>query len=149
MAHSHVGARCGWTAPASLSARRRAIASARAPLRVAARLGFAQFGRRWRLLTVLAPPNPSCPKTRTSQSSGLPVVIPQQAPKAEATLDRAVLIGGNSVAFDEAIAQALVNYLRDKGATTFIATHYPELKVYASQTVGATNASLMFDEETL
>lgn len=48
-----------------------------------------------------------------------------------------------------ALAQSIVNYLRDKGATTFIATHYPELKVYASQTEGATNASLLFDVETL
>lgn len=48
-----------------------------------------------------------------------------------------------------ALAQAVVNFLRDKGATTFVATHYPELKVYASQTPGATNASLLFDMETL
>ncbi len=48
-----------------------------------------------------------------------------------------------------ALAQAIVNFLRDKGATTFVATHYPELKLYASQTIGATNASLLFDIETL
>lgn len=48
-----------------------------------------------------------------------------------------------------ALAQAIVGFLRDKGATTFVATHYPDLKVYASQTAGATNASLMFDIETL
>jgi DNA mismatch repair protein MutS2 len=47
------------------------------------------------------------------------------------------------------LAQAIVNYLRDLGATTFVATHYPELKIYASQTPGATNASLLFDVETL
>ncbi|NUO00370.1 MAG: efflux RND transporter permease subunit, partial [Saprospiraceae bacterium] len=48
-----------------------------------------------------------------------------------------------------ALAMSITNYLRDKGATTFIATHYPELKVYASQTSGATNASMLFDIETL
>jgi DNA mismatch repair protein MutS2 len=48
-----------------------------------------------------------------------------------------------------ALAQAIVSFLRDKGATTFVATHFPELKVYASQTSGATNASLLFDVETL
>ena len=48
-----------------------------------------------------------------------------------------------------ALAQAVVNFLRDKGATTLVATHYPELKIYASQTPGATNASLLFDLETL
>jgi DNA mismatch repair protein MutS2 len=47
------------------------------------------------------------------------------------------------------LAQAIVSFLRDKGATTFVATHFPELKLYASQTPGATNASLLFDVETL
>lgn len=56
---------------------------------------------------------------------------------------------GTDPAEGAALAQAIVNFLRDKGATTFIATHYPELKLYASQTRGATNASLMFDLETL
>lgn len=56
---------------------------------------------------------------------------------------------GTDPAEGAALAQAIVNYLRDKGATTFVATHYPELKVYASQTPGATNASLLFDVDTL
>ncbi|MCA9937742.1 MAG: Smr/MutS family protein [Anaerolineales bacterium] len=56
---------------------------------------------------------------------------------------------GTDPAEGAALAQSIVNYLRDKGATTFIATHYPELKLYASQTRGATNASLLFDVETL
>ncbi|GJM39970.1 MAG: endonuclease MutS2 [Ardenticatenaceae bacterium] len=48
-----------------------------------------------------------------------------------------------------ALAQSVTNFLRDKGATTFIATHYPELKLYADQQRGATNASMLFDVETL
>ncbi len=56
---------------------------------------------------------------------------------------------GTDPAEGAALAQAIVNFLRDKGATTFVATHYPELKVYASQTPGATNASLLFDIDTL
>jgi len=48
-----------------------------------------------------------------------------------------------------ALAQSIVNFMRDKGATTFVATHYPELKLYASQAAGAVNASLLFDIETL
>lgn len=56
---------------------------------------------------------------------------------------------GTDPAEGAALAQAIVSFLRDKGATTFVATHYPELKVYASQTPGATNASLLFDIDTL
>ena len=56
---------------------------------------------------------------------------------------------GTDPAEGAALAQAIVSYLRDKGATTFVATHFPELKVYASQMAGATNASLLFDLETL
>lgn len=56
---------------------------------------------------------------------------------------------GTDPAEGAALAQAIVSYLRDKGATTFVATHFPELKVYASQTPGATNASLLFDIDTL
>ncbi|MBK8987596.1 MAG: Smr/MutS family protein [Chloroflexi bacterium] len=56
---------------------------------------------------------------------------------------------GTDPAEGAALAQAIVNFLRDKGTTTFIATHYPELKLYAGQTPGATNASLLFDIETL
>lgn len=47
------------------------------------------------------------------------------------------------------LAQAIISFLRDKGATSFVATHYPELKLYADQQAGATNASLLFDIETL
>ena len=56
---------------------------------------------------------------------------------------------GTDPAEGAALAQAIVGYLRDKGATTFVATHYPELKWYASNTRGATNASLLFDIDTL
>lgn len=56
---------------------------------------------------------------------------------------------GTDPAEGAALAQAVTSFLRDKGSTTFIATHYPELKLYASETAGATNASLLFDVETL
>ncbi len=56
---------------------------------------------------------------------------------------------GTDPAEGAALAQAIVGYLHDKGSTTFVATHFPELKVYASQTPGATNASLLFDVDTL
>ncbi|HFE67133.1 MAG TPA: endonuclease MutS2 [Chloroflexi bacterium] len=56
---------------------------------------------------------------------------------------------GTDPAEGAALAQAIISYLRDKGATSFIATHYPELKFYADQRPGATNASLTFDIDTL
>ena len=56
---------------------------------------------------------------------------------------------GTDPAEGAALAQAVINFLRDKGATSFVATHYPELKLYADEQQGATNASLMFDIETL
>ncbi len=56
---------------------------------------------------------------------------------------------GTDPAEGAALAQAIVSYLRDMGATTFVATHFPELKVYANNIPGAVNASLLFDVETL
>ncbi|MCP4361804.1 MAG: endonuclease MutS2 [Chloroflexi bacterium] len=56
---------------------------------------------------------------------------------------------GTDPAEGAALATAVISYLRDKGTTSFVATHYPELKLYADQQPGATNASLMFDIETL
>ena len=48
-----------------------------------------------------------------------------------------------------ALARAILSALRDKGVTTFVATHYPELKLYGHSTPGVTNASVEFDLETL
>src|SRR3990172_8741968 len=48
-----------------------------------------------------------------------------------------------------ALARAILSYLLDLGATTLVATHYPELKGYAHNTPGVKNASVEFDLETL
>ncbi len=48
-----------------------------------------------------------------------------------------------------ALARSILSALRDKGVTTFVATHYPELKLYGHSTPGVTNASVEFDLETL
>ena len=48
-----------------------------------------------------------------------------------------------------ALARAILSHLLDKGVTTFVATHYPELKAFAHSAEGVMNASLEFDVATL
>lgn len=48
-----------------------------------------------------------------------------------------------------ALASAILTHLLDRSITTFVATHYPELKTYALQRAGVVNASVEFDVETL
>ncbi len=56
---------------------------------------------------------------------------------------------GTDPAEGAALASAIIDYLRDHGSTVMTATHYPELKAYATTTAGVTNASLLFDLESL
>jgi DNA mismatch repair protein MutS2 len=48
-----------------------------------------------------------------------------------------------------AIARALISHLLRRRITTFVSTHYPELKIYAHITPGVENACVEFDLETL
>jgi DNA mismatch repair protein MutS2 len=48
-----------------------------------------------------------------------------------------------------ALARAILEHMRERNVTTFVATHYSELKAYAHNTPGVTNASVEFDPETL
>jgi DNA mismatch repair protein MutS2 len=48
-----------------------------------------------------------------------------------------------------AMAIAIVEHFRRTGSITIASTHYPQLKMWASQTPGVRNASVEFDEHTL
>jgi DNA mismatch repair protein MutS2 len=48
-----------------------------------------------------------------------------------------------------ALAIAIIEFFRRIGAMTIASTHYPRLKIWASQTPGVRNASVEFDERTL
>jgi DNA mismatch repair protein MutS2 len=48
-----------------------------------------------------------------------------------------------------ALARAILGHLQNRGVTTFVATHYSELKAYAHTMPGVSNASVEFDAETL
>jgi DNA mismatch repair protein MutS2 len=48
-----------------------------------------------------------------------------------------------------ALARSILSHLLERQVTTFVATHYSELKAYAHTTTGVANASLEFDLETL
>lgn len=48
-----------------------------------------------------------------------------------------------------ALARAILAFLLERQVTTFVATHYSELKAYAHTTPGVANASMEFNLETL
>lgn len=56
---------------------------------------------------------------------------------------------GTDPAEGAALARALLEAFRQSRGAVFVATHYPELKLYAHNTPGVRNASMEFDVETL
>jgi DNA mismatch repair protein MutS2 len=48
-----------------------------------------------------------------------------------------------------ALARALMTYLLERGITSLVTTHHPDLKAYAHATLGVVNASVEFDLESL
>jgi DNA mismatch repair protein MutS2 len=56
---------------------------------------------------------------------------------------------GTDPAEGSALARSLLEHFRTERCTALVATHYPELKLYAHNTPGVRNASMEFDTETL
>jgi len=56
---------------------------------------------------------------------------------------------GTDPAEGAAVARAILMELLRRGVTTMVATHYPELKIFAHNVAGVRNASVEFDVDTL
>ncbi len=72
----------------------------------------------------------------------------------EAADDKCLVIldelgAGTDPAEGSALARAMLSYLLDRGVTTLVTTHHPELKVYSQEKKGVRNASVEFDLQTL
>jgi len=71
------------------------------------------------------------------------------------TSDRSTLVildelgAGTDPQEGAALARALLTHLLERGITTLVTTHHPELKTYAHGTPGVTNASVEFDLDSL
>lgn len=85
--------------------------------------------------------------TFASHISNIQTMVEQVTPDSLVLIDE---IGtGTDPAEGEALAIALTDFFRRAGSFTIITTHFSGLKIYASQTEGAVNASVEFDEQTL
>jgi DNA mismatch repair protein MutS2 len=85
--------------------------------------------------------------TFTAHMRNIAEMAQQAKPSALILLDEV----GTGTDPDEgaAMAIAIVEHFRRIGAITIASTHYPQLKMWASQTMGVHNASVEFDEHTL
>ena len=85
--------------------------------------------------------------TFSSHMTNIVNILRQATPRSLVLLDE--LGAGTDPEEGSALARALLSYLVERGITTFVATHYSELKVYAHATPGVENACVEFDIETL
>ncbi len=74
-------------------------------------------------------------------------ILDQANPGSLVILDE--LGAGTDPQEGSALARAILAHLAERGVTTLVTTHHPELKAFAHATLGAINASVEFDLETL
>jgi DNA mismatch repair protein MutS2 len=74
-------------------------------------------------------------------------ILEQADPTSLVILDE--LGAGTDPQEGSALARAILTHLLDRGITTLVTTHHPELKAFAHATPGVVNASVEFDLETL
>jgi DNA mismatch repair protein MutS2 len=74
-------------------------------------------------------------------------ILEQANPRSLIILDE--LGAGTDPQEGAALARALLDHVLERGITTLVTTHHPELKAYAHATPGVVNASVEFDLETL
>lgn len=85
--------------------------------------------------------------TFTAHISNIRAISDHLEPPALVLLDE---VGtGTDPEEGSALAVAIVDYFRSRGAHVVVTTHYSGLKVYATTTPGVINASVEFDERTL
>ncbi len=85
--------------------------------------------------------------TFSSHMTNIVSFLDTAGPRSLVLLDE--LGAGTDPAEGAALARALLEHFRRQGSTTFVATHYPELKSYAQLTPGVRNGSVEFDTKTL
>ncbi|PJF31062.1 MAG: endonuclease MutS2 [Candidatus Thermofonsia Clade 1 bacterium] len=74
-------------------------------------------------------------------------ILEQATPRSLVILDE--LGAGTDPTEGSALARAILLHLLERGITTLVTTHHPELKVFSQQQRGVRNASVEFDLQTL
>ena len=85
--------------------------------------------------------------TFSSHITNIIDILGQANPHSLVILDE--LGAGTDPQEGAALARALMTHILDRGITTLVTTHHPDLKAYAHTTPGVVNAAVEFDLETL